>query len=117
MLDSFKVSPFSPSFLMIRLPQTRRVKKSRLGSALAPNRPELPLLSDGDLLRFFGQEPLKRLISKLREKKPCKSDFQEFGNWPASSEMNKKMKSSDSFIWKKTHSGELHTCIKGLCKY
>lgn len=31
--------------LMIRLPTTQRVKKSRFGSALAPNRPELPPLS------------------------------------------------------------------------
>lgn len=70
---------------------------------------------------FFGREPSKRLVSKMKRRKKtennnnkkkekhCKSHFQEFGNRPTSSEMNtkKKTKSSDSFIWKikkkKTH--------------
>lgn len=50
---------------------------------------------------------------KEKKKKPGKSDFQEFGNQPTSSEMSKKERK----WWKKTHSGEPRTYIKGLCKY
>lgn len=74
----------------------------------------------GDLVCVFGPKLLNRLISKMRtrerkekKKKPGKSDFQEFGNQPTSSEMSKKERK----WWKKTHSGEPRTYIKGLCKY
>lgn len=50
---------------------------------------------------------------KEKKKKPGKSDFQEFGNQPTSSEMSKKERK----WWEKTHSGEPRTYIKGLCKY
>lgn len=51
--------------------------------------------------------------NEREREKPSKSDFQEFGNQPTSSEMSKKEKK----WWKKTHSGEPRTYIKGLCKY
>lgn len=83
---------------MICLPQTHRVKKSRLGSAAPPNRPELPLLSEGGFSAFFWPGAAKKAHKQIdggkkeKKKKLCKSDFQEFGNRPTSSEMNKKWK-------------------------
>lgn len=116
MLDFFKVSR---SLLMICLPQTHRVKKSRLGSAAPPNRPELPLLSEGGFTAFFWPGAVKKAHKQIEGGKKKALQIWLSGVWkPANFIRNEqKMKSSDSFIWKKSHSGELHTCLKGLCKY
>lgn len=69
---------------------------------------------------FFGREPSKRLVSKMKRRKKtennnnkkkekhCKSHFQEFGNRPTSSEMNTKKKRKARIVsygkkTKKTH--------------